>query len=80
MAAAYDNMKHAPENPAVQKSFRDMIDQTLAQYQFLKDAGYKFYFMDPNNDPYNGVPRQALEELLVNRTMAVFPTSAGYGD
>ena len=80
VAAAYDNMKHAPENPAVQKSFRDMIDQTLAQYQFLKDAGYKFYFMDPNNDPYNGVPRQALEELLVNRTMAVFPTSAGYGD
>lgn len=79
IAAAYDAMEHAPQDPKVKAAFQDLIRQTRLQYDALADAGYEFYFADPANDPYAGNPWSAMRDVRANQRMAVFPTAAGFG-
>jgi hypothetical protein len=79
IAEAYENMEHNPESPVVQAQYRNLIEQTRAQYDALVAAGYEFWFMSPEADPYKGNPWNAMRDLRGNRTMAVFPTEGGYG-
>ena len=79
IAQAYDEMPHAPNDPAVKEAYQDLIRQTTAQYKALEDAGYKFYFYDETNDPYDGNPWNAMRELRAKKTMGVFATEAGFG-
>lgn len=79
IAAAYDAMPHAPTDPAVVEAYQNLIDQTLAQYRALEEAGYQFYFYDETTDPYDGKPWRALRDLRANQRMAVFATEAGFG-
>lgn len=79
IAAAFDAMKHAPDDPFVREAYADMARQTMDQYRALTDAGYSFYFFDESNDPYAGNPWNAVRDLRNNKTMAVFATEAGYG-
>jgi hypothetical protein len=79
IAEAYDAMPHAPQDPAVKAAYQDLIQQTRAQYDALVGAGYKFWFMDPEADPYAGNPWNAMRDLRANQRMAVFPTAVGFG-
>ena len=79
IAAAYAEMQHAPQDPAVREAYENMIQQTLAQYRALEAAGYKFWFIDPTNDPYNS-PWDAMRELRASQTLGVFPTAGGFGN
>ena len=79
IAQAYEEMEHAPQDPAVQTAYADLIAQTLAQYQALVDAGYSFTFFDSETDPYAGNPWNAMRDLRANKTMAVYGTYDGYG-
>lgn len=79
IAQAYEDMEHNPQDPAVKEAFSNLIQQTTAQYNLLQEAGYKFYFFDETNDPYNGNPWSAMEDLRTNKQMAVFTTEAGFG-
>ena len=79
LAAAYEAMPHAPNDPEVKAAYADLIKQTTAQYQALVDAGYRFWFFDPENDPYQGNPWNAMRDLRANQSMGVFPTEAGFG-
>lgn len=79
IAQAYEEMAHAPQDPAVQAAYADLIQQTLAQYQALVDAGYTFTFFDSETDPYEGNPWNAMRDLRANKTMAVYGTYDGYG-
>lgn len=79
IAAAYEAMPHAPQDPAVKEAYQNLIQQTLAQYQALVDAGYQFYFFDDTNDPYGGNPWNAMRDLRANQRMAVYATEAGFG-
>ena len=79
IADAYDKMPHDPFNPEVQEAYRDLSEQTIAQYEALVDGGYSFTFFDDNTDPYNGKPWRSLADLRNNKTMAVYSTEAGYG-
>lgn len=79
LADAFDAMPHAPNDPAVVEAYDALIDQTVAQYRALEDAGYKFWFFDEKTDPYDGKPWMALRDLRQNKTMAVFSTQAGFG-
>ena len=72
-------MPHDPQDPRVRAAYEDLIDQTMAQYQALADAGYEFYFADETNDPYNGNPWNAMRDIRANKRMAVFPTASGFG-
>ncbi len=78
IASAYENMQHAPNDPKVQEAYRQLIEQTRAQYDALVEAGFNFTFMGAT-DPYNGNPWNAMRDLRQNKHMAVFPTVQGYG-
>ena len=80
ISQAYAEMEDAPTDPKVQEAYQSLIQQTEAQFQALEDAGYRFYFYDETNDPYDGNPFNAMRELRSNKTMAVFQTTPeGYG-
>lgn len=82
IAAAYDAMPHAPNDPKVKAAFNNLIQQTTAQYRALADAGYRFWFMDmgcTDNQQYASSPWHAMRDIRANKTMGVFPTLDGYG-
>lgn len=79
IAQAYEEMKHDPSDPAVAEAYQNLIAQTVAQYRALEAAGYKLWFLDPENDPYAGNPWNAMRDLRANQSMGVFPTEAGFG-
>lgn len=79
LAQAYEDMPHAPQDPAVKAAYKDLIQQTRAQYDALMDAGYEFTFFDSNTDPYGGNPWNAMRDLRQNKRMAVYGTYDGFG-
>jgi hypothetical protein len=79
LAQAYEDMPHAPQDPEVKAAYKDLIQQTKAQYDALVDAGYEFTFFDSNTDPYDGNPWNAMRDLRQNKRMAVYGTYDGYG-
>jgi hypothetical protein len=82
IADAYEQMANDPQNPKVKEAYQELIKQTMAQYQALVDAGYKFWFMDlniPSNAEYAESPYNAMRDLRQNKTMGVFPTVDGFG-
>ncbi len=80
IAAAYDAMQHAPDDPAVRASYDALIAETRAQYDALVAAGYSFTFYTADTDPYDGNPWAAMRELRSTKSMAVYATYDGYGN
>jgi hypothetical protein len=78
LAKAYQEMANNPNNPAVKKSYDALINETLAQYEALRKKGYKFDFMPESGDIY-GNPRNAINDLVTNKHLSVFPTQQGFG-
>lgn len=79
IAAAFDAMQHAPNDPAVREAYENLKRQTRAQYDALIAAGYVFTFYDGDTDPYAGNPMNAMRDLRNNKRMAVYGTYSGYG-
>lgn len=79
IAAAYEAMEHAPNDPKVREAYTDLIRQTHAQYDMLIAAGYKFDFFDGKTDPYAGNPHNAMRDLRHNKHMSVYGTYDGFG-
>ena len=83
IADAYEAMANDPQNPKVKEAYQNLIKQTIAQYEALVKAGYKFWFMDlniPSNAEYASTPYNAIRDLRNNKEMGVFATTDGYGD
>jgi hypothetical protein len=78
LALAYQLMKNEPNNPAVKKAYSNMIDETMDQYDALRRQGYKFDFMPQGVDLY-GNPRNAINDIVTNKRLSVFPTIQGFG-
>jgi hypothetical protein len=75
-------MQHNPQDPAVKEAYDNLIKQTLAQYQALEKAGFKFWFIDFNqasNAEYVSTPWNAMRDMRANQQMGVFPTNDGFG-
>ena len=82
IAEAYAAMPHAPNDPTVREAYQNLIDQTVAQYEALANAGYSFYFIDlstPEGEQYASTPWNAIFDLRDNKTMGVFSTVDGFG-
>jgi hypothetical protein len=75
LAEAYEEMEHAPNDPAVAEAYAAMIEQAMAQYQVLVDAGFTFTFYDADTSPYGESPFNAIRDLRDNKHMAVFSTA-----
>jgi hypothetical protein len=59
-------MEDNPSDPAVQEAYRDLVNQTRAQYDALIEDGYEFTFYDGKTDPYNTSPYNAIRDLRKN--------------
>jgi hypothetical protein len=80
IAQAYDAAPHAPDDPAVAKSYQALINETKAQYGYIKQTGFTPEFIPSGSaDPYAASPRLATEDINRNNHMWVFPTSSGFG-
>lgn len=82
IADAYEQMEHNPSDPAVKEAYENLIQQTMAQYQALVDAGYEFWFIDTSRDDnleYLESPWNAMRDIAQNQQMGVFPTNEGFG-
>lgn len=78
IADAFEKMKNNPSDPKVKKAYDALIDETMAQYEAARKSGIKFEFMPEGVDVY-GNPRNAINDLILNRKMYVFPTESGFG-
>ena len=78
LAYAFELMKNEPGNPAVKKSYEALKDESLKQYETLRKAGYTFDFMPGGKDVY-GNPRNAINDIVTNKHLSVFPTESGFG-
>jgi hypothetical protein len=80
IAQAFEDMKHAPDDPQVKASYDAMANETVAQFKALKDSGIKFEFIKPGmDDPYAENPRAAAQDVINNNHLWVFPTEGGFG-
>ena len=80
IAAAYDEMPHAPNDPKVKAAYDAMIDETLDQWNEIKKTGLKIEFIRPDMpDPYAKNPRAAIMDVRDNNHLWVFPTESGFG-
>jgi len=78
LANQYELMQNNPSDPKVKKAYDAMINETMDQYEALRKAGYKFNFMPESGDIY-GNPRNAINDIVMNQRLSVFPTEQGFG-
>jgi hypothetical protein len=78
IANEYEKMANNPQALPTKKSYDALVDETQAQYEALKKAGYKFEFMPKSGDPY-GNPRNAINDLVQNKHLYVLPTESSFG-
>jgi hypothetical protein len=78
LADAYARMENNPNNLQVKKSFDALINETMDQYETLRKNGYKFDFMPASGDIY-GNPRNAINDVVLNKHLSVLPTQQGFG-
>ena len=78
LAQAYQGMVNNPNDPKVKKAYNAMIEETMAQYEALRKKGYKFDFMPESGDIY-GNPRNAINDIVQNKRLSIFPTEQGFG-
>lgn len=80
IAAEYDKMPHAPNDPKVKASYDAMIKETLAQWDAIKKTGLKVEAIPAGApDPYAASPRLALLDVRDNNHLWFFPTENGFG-
>ena len=80
----YESAEHIPNDPAVAKSYRAMMDETLAQWLVIKETGLQVEWiteemLEKAGDPYSESPRLATEDIRRNNHFYVFPTDLGFG-
>ena len=81
VATAYGELKHDAKNAEVRAAYAAMIDETMAQWQWIKKSGLKVEVIPPGSpDPYEGNPRNAITDIAENNHFWLFPTVSGLGD
>lgn len=79
IADEYEKMKNNPYDKDVKKSYDALVNETVDQYDALRKAGYNFeFYPDPKNDPYEN-PRNAINDIVLNKHLYVYPTESGFG-
>ena len=81
IADAFDAMAHNPADPQVAAAYRALIDETVAQFRVLQKAlNLKIEFIKPGQaNPYEFSPRLALQDVMDNGHLWVYPTESGFG-
>ena len=75
-AREYELMRHDPTNKFVKESYDSMKQEVAGQYEAMLRQGITPEF---DLNPYPESPYESLIDLIENKRLKVFPTSAGYG-
>ncbi len=79
IAEAYEALKHNPNDPAVRKAYDALVQETVDQFELLKDAGLKTEKITPNmQNPYKS-SEQMIADVRDNNHLWYFPTEQGFG-
>lgn len=80
IAAAFEEAEDRPNDPDVQIAYQAMANETMAQWQFIKNTGLDVEFIKEDMDnPYPNGSRDVLMDIRDNNHMWVFPTDTGFG-
>lgn len=80
LSRAYDEMKHDPSDPRVQRSYQALADETMAQLDKIKDSGLDIRFLKPGmEDPYARSPALGYADIVENNRLYTYPTDFGFG-
>ena len=79
IADAYEAMEDSPNDPEVQEAYRQLADETLAQYNDIADAGYEVELWEGDSEPYAN-SEAMLKDLKENKHLFIFSTEEGFGD
>jgi hypothetical protein len=77
IARLYDEMPDAPNDPEVQRAYKALAQETIAQYDALRELGFTFEWIT-GDDPYAS-PAEAIKDMQENKHLWVFPTDSGFG-
>ncbi len=79
IAEAYDQMKHDPNNPDVQRAYSALINETLDQFNTIRDSGLKYSKITPEmQNPYS-TSADLMKDLHENNHIWYYPTESGFG-
>lgn len=79
IAKAYEEMPHDPNNPEVKSAYNALINETLDQYQFIKNTGLKIDPITPEmKNPYPN-SRAMMNDIKNNNHLYYYPTEQGFG-
>ena len=70
----FDQVRSAPDDPAVQRAYRAFADETRKQYEYLTDKGVQFEFVD-NPAPYKN-SAEMMQDIAENNRLLVYKTQA----
>lgn len=80
IAQAFDEMKHSPNDPQVKKAYDALVNETLDQYQVLKNNGLKVSKITPDmKNPYESGSKAMLDDVHNNNHMWYYPSEQGFG-
>ena len=79
VAKAYEDMPHNPNDPAVQRAYKALIDETKDQFELIKESGLKLSRIEPGmENPYKS-SKELFNDIKNNNHMWYYPTTSGYG-
>ena len=79
IAVAFEESESNPDDPNVIAAYKAMADETLAQWQFVKDTGIKIEFIRNGKNPYPRGSKDVLADIRDNNHLWVFSTKDGFG-
>jgi hypothetical protein len=81
IADAYLAIEHNPKDPEVAAAYDAFIKETIAQWHAIMKTDLKVEFIEPGmDDPYAASPRLAVQDIINNNHMWVYPSESGFGD
>ena len=78
IADAYDAMEDTPDDPLVQKAYRDLADETKSQHEAIIGSGYEVEIWEGEGEPYSSA-EEMIRDLRDNKHMYIYSTEQGFG-
>jgi hypothetical protein len=79
IAEAYSALQHSPDDPAVQKAYNSLINETVQQYKDMQKEGLKISkIKEGMSNPYP-TSKSMIEDVSKNKHLWYYPTEQGFG-
>lgn len=79
IAQAYEEMPHTPYDPKVKRAYNALINETMEQFQHIKESGLKLSPIKPGqSNPYKN-SEELMKDIRDNNHMWFLPTEGNFG-